>query len=228
MLEFNIGELATRLRSALGVRGRMPLGLDEHTIATILTADVSGPPWRKNPVFAQGGAIAQFSGLSTGDAVLVRIEYPASADAGANSIFIVTGWAIQPLAFVTASGAALPFNAAYAVFRPGGPTGGDIGGTAVNLLTTERQAPVGTSLVPYRIPVTIKGTRNPNYTAPGSLGQLYYTKAGVVQPPTFYPLQMALRPGQAIEIFQETQLSAATDTVGVAVSVQGLFFGLGG
>ena len=36
MLEFNVGELASRLRRALGVRGRMPLGLDEHGQRAVL------------------------------------------------------------------------------------------------------------------------------------------------------------------------------------------------
>lgn len=227
MLEFNVGELVTRLRRSLGVRGRMPLGLDEHVVPVTLAADVNCPPWRTNPVFAQAGAYVSLSGTS-GNAVMVRLEYPASATGGPNSVFIVTGWTAQPFYYTTATGAALAPNSVYAYFRPDGPTAGDLGGSASNLITTERQAPVGASLVPYRIPVTLKGTNNPNYSPPGQAGMLYYSRAGNVQPAPFYPLQVALRPGQAIEFFHEAQLGAATDTVGLGVSVQGLFYGLGG
>ena len=227
MLEFNVGELATRLRTALGVRGRMPLGLDEHVIPVTLTADVTGPPWRKNPNFGTAGAYFARSGVNS-FGVLVRLDYPAGNTAGADSVFVVTGWLCQPRYYTTATGAALPFNSVAAIFKPGGPTAGDTAPVHYPLITTERQAPVGTSLVPYELPLRLTAATSSSYVPPGSQGQLWHTAAGVVQPPTFYPCEIALRPGQCIEFWHEAQLAAATDTVAIGLSVQGLFYGLGG
>lgn len=228
MLEFNVGELTSRLRRALGVRGRMPLGLDEHVIPVALTADVSVPPWRTNPVFATGGESAVYSNSTSGNRPLVRLEYPAGAAGGTQSVFIVTGWLAQPIAFVTATGAALSTNAVYAVFKPDGPTAGDVGGTTRKLITTERAA-APASLVPYQLPVTLKATQNSNSPPPGgAAGQVYYARQGVVQPASFYPVQIALRPGQCIEFWQETDITVAANSEGLSVSVQGLFYGLGG
>ena len=45
-LPFNVGELATRLRRGLGVRGRIPLDVDERVIAAAGVSDLTTPPYR--------------------------------------------------------------------------------------------------------------------------------------------------------------------------------------
>lgn len=225
MLEFNVGELVTRLRKALGVRGRMPLGLDEHVIPVTLTADVSGPPWRSNPVHGEGAVGSVHSNLASNDWVTAGIEFPQVAGAQ-SSIFVVTGYRIAPLRYTTATGAALPFNECSGYFRPNGKTSGLVGGGQTNpLITTERLAPVGTSLVPYQLAVRCFGGRTP--TMPSTTGQFSFEKTANVQPAPFVPTEIALRPGQALEWVHAGQLSALTDTTGLVLSIQGLFYGLG-
>lgn len=225
MLEFNVGELATRLRKALGVRGRMPLGLDEHVVPVTIAADLSGAPWRTNPVHGEGAQNAVFGNLATSDWLIAGVEFPVTPGAE-NSIFVVTGYRLSPIRYTTATGAALPFNSATGHFRPNGKTAGLVGGGTTNpLITTERLAPVGTSLVPYQLAVRCYGGRNPNQ--PSADGLFSYEKAGNVQPAPFIPTEIALRPGQALEWVHEAQAAATTDTTGLVLSVQGLFYGLG-
>lgn len=227
MLEFNIGELTTRLRKALGVRGRMPLGLDEHVIPVTLTADVTGPPWRTNPSFAQGASRLGLPATNAGDYALVRLQYPATVSEmeRGRSVFLVTGWMLQPNNTVIASGAAVADNEALAIFRPSG-AGVSAG---FRLTTTERHAPAGTSIVPYLIPIELVQLSVP--TSPPSPvstdGLLQWVRAGVVQPPAFVPTETLLRPGDAIE-FWSTTITSATNSSGLIVTVQGLFYGLGG
>lgn len=45
-LEFNVGELSARVRRALGVRGRMPLDIDERAAINIGAMDVDRAPFR--------------------------------------------------------------------------------------------------------------------------------------------------------------------------------------
>ena len=45
-LEFNVGELANRVRKALGSRGRIPLDLDERVSLEVVLADLDQAPWR--------------------------------------------------------------------------------------------------------------------------------------------------------------------------------------
>jgi hypothetical protein len=47
-LDFNVAEMATRMRRALGVRGRMPLTADETTVGVYQLADLEKAPWRND------------------------------------------------------------------------------------------------------------------------------------------------------------------------------------
>jgi hypothetical protein len=46
-LDFNVAEMATRMRRALGVRGRIPLTADETTVGVYQLADLEKSPWRQ-------------------------------------------------------------------------------------------------------------------------------------------------------------------------------------
>lgn len=225
MLEFNVGELATRLRSALGVRGRIPLGLDEHVVPTVLSADLSVPPWRRNPVFSSGGAF--YSRATVGHYAAIAIRF-RPGPLSASSRFIVTGILCQPLNFVTASGVAVPQNRVSMIWRPrlsGGPVSG---ATEFKLITTERyNVPSSASYEPWRVPVEMSLGFSLTAPAVDAEGVMQVYQAGAVQPATFVPCQIALGPDQAIDFISTTPTSA-TDTSALSVSVQGLFYGLGG
>jgi hypothetical protein len=47
-LEFNVGELAQRVRRLLSVRGRMPLDLDERCSINVQSMDCGTAPWRSD------------------------------------------------------------------------------------------------------------------------------------------------------------------------------------
>lgn len=227
MLEFNIGELASRLRSSLGVRGRIPLGLDEHVVPVTITSRIDTPPWRRNPVFGQA-ALSCFT-TTPGNFASITLAFSFGVSGVANSKFVITGWSIQPLSFVTATGAAVSGNAALARFSPSGAIPGGSILSQYNLLTTERYTvPNGPSFVPYRIPVDIRSLdAAPGGFAQNQEGQLQWSQSGVVQPPVFVPTEFMLQPGQTVNFFA-THPASATDTSGIAVEVQGLFYGLGG
>lgn len=224
MLEFNVGELTTRLRRALAVRGRMAMGLEEYVIGTVQTANVSGAPFRTNPVFGQAAAYTAIA--TAGRYAQIKLEYP-SAYPGIReldaSVFVVTGWMLQPLNFVTASGAAASQNTALAIFKPGGA-----GVTAGQpLISTERLAASGTSLSPYQLPVHLQTANTPSLPPAGTdPGILQWVRSGVVQPPAFVPTETLLRPGDLIE-FWSTVPADATHTSALALTVQGLLYGLG-
>lgn len=70
-LEFNIGEYANRARKALGVRGRIPLDVDERLSFQVALADLDRAPWRQDGarfgVWLQAGAVAaNFSNFAIG------------------------------------------------------------------------------------------------------------------------------------------------------------------
>lgn len=223
MLEFNIGELATRLRKALGVRGRMPLGLDEHVIPVTLSADVTIPPWRSNPVLGQSGTYEEtgvigrtaviscaFRAIGTG-----VVRYKASC-------FVITGWVIQPLSYVTATpNTPAVGNRVTAIFDPAGTNALSLRNY---LVTTERDAvPPGASLAPYELPVALRAGNLPG--GPPTSGELAVIQSGVVQPPSFMPQQLIIRQGQQVDFYAIP--ATATETSALAVQVQGLFYGLG-
>lgn len=223
-LDFNVGELATRLRAALGVRGRIPLALDEYVIPVTVAANVTVPPWRRNPVFGQGSAL--ITSPTVGNFARVVLTYPAGGGSGGpNSVFILTAFSLQPLNLVAASGAAIAANIATATFQPGGTA---IGGSPVPLVTTERYDAVSVNMQPYQLPVGLLSAQNA--TAPptqGASGNFHITRQSTLVAAVWTPCEMAIRPGQAIEFASQVPASA-TDLSGVQVNVQGLFYGLGG
>lgn len=224
MLEFNVGELATRLRTALGVRGRIPLGLDEHVIPTSIVADVTVAPWRTNPVFSQGAVYCEVA--TPGDYAVVTLAFLPGTIQTKASVFVLTGWTLQPLSFVTATGIAVANNAALARWNPTGAIAGAPTAPSELISTERRNVPPGPSLVPWELPLVLypSGTALP--AAINDPGQLQYTKAGSVQPPIFMPTEVLIRPGQSIN-FYSTHAATATETSALAVEVQGLYYGLG-
>jgi hypothetical protein len=54
-LTIQLGEVADRLRRFFDVRGRMPTVLDETIVPVINLTDLSGAPYRRNPLAFQGG-----------------------------------------------------------------------------------------------------------------------------------------------------------------------------
>lgn len=225
-LEFNVGELATRLRASLGVRGRMPLALDEYVIPVALAANVTTPPWRSNPRFAQASLFAQLPAAS-GIRVSMSLRFQsAGSSAGRNDVFVLTGFTVQPLNIVAATGAASPGNAAWVKYRPATILSHSAQQTP--LISTEGTAPV-TTLPQMQLPVVLGSTQsviadNPDNSAEG---MIWYGRAGVVQPPVLIPTETLLRQGDSIE-FTTPLTAAATDSAGLAVQVQGLYYGLGG
>jgi len=101
MLEFNVGELATRLRSGLGVRGRIPLGLDEHVVPTVSVADVSGAPFRRS-VFRISGGTTLLTG-TVGEHATLGVQWDPVRALGAT--FVVDRIDVSRRDIITATGA---------------------------------------------------------------------------------------------------------------------------
>lgn len=217
MLEFNVGELTTRLRRALGVRGRMPLGLDEHTIAAVITADVTTPPWRSNPVFCQGASSHVVA--TGGNRATLALGWQDSP-LNLSSVFVMTGYALQPVNTVIASGAAVAVNEAYGYWSPGAGllTGGR------TLITTERTGSPPDAIAPYRVPLALKTGSVLGGLTGGE--QVALVRSGTVQPPVWTDCQTVLRPGDQF-VFSSTTAGDGTNQSSLIVTVRGLFFGLG-
>lgn len=227
MLDFNVGELAARLRRALGVRGRMPLGLDEHVVPVTLTADVSIPPWRTNPVQGSGGnydAVA-VSGRYAWVSLLFREPGAGGTPDYGDSCFLVTGLSVQPLSFITATpGTPAVANVAQGFFSP---TPVLLGTQSQYLITTERQGvPLGAPMAAWELPVQLRYSNGVGATGLPTSGRFGYWRSGVVQPATWQETNILLRQGQALDFY--ASVASGTETSAVAVNVTGLFFGLGG
>lgn len=54
LLEFNVGELVTRLTRGLRVRGRVPLALDDSVVGVAILADLTRPPYRLSEQLYRG------------------------------------------------------------------------------------------------------------------------------------------------------------------------------
>ena len=69
MLDFNISEMATRLKRGLSVRGRIPLTLDETNVGTYQLLNMDATPWRTTGrAFGTGGnitpTVGRFAGIT--------------------------------------------------------------------------------------------------------------------------------------------------------------------
>ena len=66
MLQINLGDIATRIVRALGIRGRVPVALDENVVPTVLLQDQTDSLYAQNPAtiiwhFQMAGQVANFS-----------------------------------------------------------------------------------------------------------------------------------------------------------------------
>ena len=73
-LVIQASEISDRLRRFLGVRGRVPIGLDETMVAMVLEADLSQAPYRQEGLsgdmhVAKGAVAAEFSYIFWGPAL---------------------------------------------------------------------------------------------------------------------------------------------------------------
>lgn len=225
MLEFNVGELVTRLRRALGVRGRMPLGLDEHVIPVTLTADVSVPPWRTNPVYGQGGAYDSCAINARRAFIQLAFRSVAANIPQRNSVFVLKGLSVQPMSFLTATpGTSAPVNQVDGFFKPLLDVAVSLAG---KLVTTERSDAIGASLAPYELPIELRTANAAGISsALPTTGRIGLWRSGVVQPAVWFPSELLLRYGQSVDFYGTA--ASGTETSALAVTVQGLFYGLGG
>lgn len=135
MLEFNVGEVVTRLRIALGVRGRMPLGLDEVVIPTIRVEDLGRPPFRVQPVEFHGYVAVTTAAATAGRQARVACALNAPI---AGTVAVIRRYRVQVSSFVTATGALDPAMQGWDLQLYNGPTSNLV---AVQVAqTTERYA----------------------------------------------------------------------------------------
>jgi hypothetical protein len=215
MLEFNVGELATRLRSALTVRGRMPLGLDEVVIPTALTADVSGPPWRRNPVRGVAAWSSETAVVGSYASIELHLGTLGPVPEG-NTLFVLESIVLAGPSFVTATGLLLPNAGAFAHFLP-------VRTSALTFqpfITGERYPPSGT-IDQNQLP---GGLRNGTALTDPALdaGRIAQVEAaGSIA----MPLECVVLGTEAIRFTAKNPGSAA-NTSRVVVSVSGLFYTL--
>jgi len=215
MLEFNVGELATRLRTGLGVRGRMPLGLDEHIVGTTVTADVTGAPWRRSGLQYNGAQL--FATANAGERAMVTLQWNRSTGPG---LLVLTRAVVDDGSFTTASGIRLNTGTIIAKYF-GNPGGGIIAGTSTKPFTTERypQQDVFTGIEQLIGQFLLTGSAA---LSTFSVDQWAVVGASAV-PTTFDGLALLLYPGSAIT-FQTTVTGSATVTSQIAVSILATFW----
>lgn len=217
MLEFNVGEVVTRLRAAFGVRGRMPLGLDEHLVATVATGDVTVPPWRRAPVRLWGSLYVLNSTATQKAACFLQFK---SATPGA--AFVLDTLVLSSGDFITATGADTGFRRALAKFFVSVP-GQVLGGTgAVALFQTENYPP-STAFVGSTLELTPATTANSTPVITSQLNSLGVFLIADEGRDVQYAPGMILRPSEAI-LFNSEQSTDATNTSAMMVSVSGLLY----
>lgn len=118
MLEFNVGELVTRLRTSLGVRGRMPLGLDEVVIPTTLVEEVNRAPFRVQPIEFHGYWQVQTAAGLAGRGARVACYLPNTPP---GVVAVIRRYRVQVSSFVSASGALDPALQGWTLFFWNGP-----------------------------------------------------------------------------------------------------------
>lgn len=109
MLEFNIGELAARARNLLGVRGRIPFGLDESVVGTVRLADADHAPFRQTGLEFAGSIDAQTSsaaGRYAGVGIFID-------DANGQDAFVIERFKVSALNYNATTGAVAAFPTAW-------------------------------------------------------------------------------------------------------------------
>lgn len=132
-LEFNVGELARRLRFALGVRGRIPLDVDERTSASVELIKLDQAPWRSQgarwygtfdaPLVAANYGIISIGAVDP-NATIVVDEVTLNLGGGATSILaFLLGQSVAPpvgqLGIIPELSEPRPFVVAPAILRRG-------------------------------------------------------------------------------------------------------------
>jgi hypothetical protein len=226
MLEFNVGELATRLRAALGVRGAMPLGLDEHCIPTVATADVTGPPFRRIPVrfnITADGVMA-----TAGSPSICYLTGPlgtVGGPSGLQGIGVLDSIQVQEKSFTNATGAevakARTVSWSYARFTT------PLSGGQVNLLgqgqSLENYGTDGTAPAVTLVGVSAaraKAVAQPAYFGGGPFWMTGQGNSEII------PCQIPLFEAYGIA-FVSDFLASATETSRVLVNASGLWYSTG-
>ena len=113
-LDFNVAEIATRLRRSLGVRGRMPLTLDETQVGVIIGADATRSPFRTtSKVYRIWNSVAP----TAGNFAAIELVNGAGGPLVIEQLFLVNRSAA--IAAVVIAGFSTPLIAApQAVFAP--------------------------------------------------------------------------------------------------------------
>lgn len=213
MLDFNVGELVTRLRGALGVRGRMPLGLDEHVVPVVLGGNVSIPPWRRDGIRYSCAARASTATVGNFAQHLFHLGF-----SDPNLVFVVDTIVMQALDFVTASGALLPN--ARAVCNLAAVRQNSIVSTSCYtaekypgpLTTAELLINVGLRSTDSSTDPSIPAGRVVELVGPG---------------PLVFPCQLPISGTMELQ-FGSTNAATAANTSALAVAVSGLVYGVGG
>lgn len=223
MLDFQIGELATRLRALLGVRGRMPLGLDEHVIPTILTADASGPPWRRAGYGFTASAMFTTAAVNNGATIALVPTAPSGT-------FVITGYQLAALSFVTATPTvAVVDNAAALWFSPAGAPA-QVAPTGSFAISTEQyETPPNFVVGAYEVPLNILTGRTIGAFAAAQGDNLIAVDRRVAlnSDGGWCPCEIVIRAaGGAVSALVATTLplASATDTARVLLNVRGNFY----
>lgn len=125
LLDFNVSELVTRTRAALGVRGRMPLAMEDSVAPVMSVLDVDRSPYRRNGMYytaaVDSAAVAgQYSWVrlqnATDRPIMVNFFKLSNNNAGTNTFVesFEPGVGYAPTAhFATGEGATKGPNGAY-------------------------------------------------------------------------------------------------------------------
>jgi hypothetical protein len=193
-LDIQTGGFAEKIRRSTGVRGRMPLRLDETVIATIQTADLSEPPYRQNEIDFMGNC----------DKALVAAEYPFGGVALKTD---VPGAAVVRGLLVTSE--ALDSYSLFAVPEVDLDATDDSAPPQL-LYNVEHQpkAVAASSLYPMPFRAAIRGS-DPTL---GIGGQLLMTFRVLANENVIIPLRHTLRPSWGLALFRRTVNTAINVT----------------
>jgi len=214
MLEFNVGEIATRLRGALGVRGRIPLGLDEHVVPTVEVGNVSGPPFRRQGVRASGGNRFSFGTLNSFAGVILQYDPVRTT----NAYFVVDRIDVEAQDYINATAAPTPALNFTAVSLIAGNSTPSVITPTRPLYQTEIYPPPLNSEIPYRMPLSMAEFPILSATAILASALIFGGNNGI-----HIDTEIVLQPNQNL-VFWSLFPSTATEVSSVVASVSGLYY----
>jgi hypothetical protein len=214
MLDFNVGEVAQRVRNLLTIKGRMPLGLDESIVATVLAADSTLPPWRRTPYRIYG--TLSVNNTTVGEYASAELH---TFNLNVGATVVVDRVQIIGASFITASGVKLVNAGAAMRFLPAKTTS-----QGTNSMYNFERYPAPSALIADFTTDWAIRVYTGNATDPmAQQGLICTTEGPTAGDLAYFPCEIPLSSAQALR-FEATNPASAANTSRVIVNVSGLYY----